>query len=164
MLMANFVDRIKDCVFPFRYKGKKYLTCTTFDSANGKAWCATKVDSNRNVITGKWGDCQQGCFQNDNCRTEKGLTCKFPFKFRGKNYDKCTTDFSANRKAWCATEVNSNGEVIDGQWDDCQSTCQGSSKSGKSSIYLYRIFPKSSSASILNLTFELGLNSSMGFN
>ena len=105
-------DIVKDCVFPFRYKGKKYSTCTTFDSENGKAWCATKIDSNGNVVTGKWGDCLQGCFENK-CRTEKGFDCVFPFKFKGRNYNKCTTDYSVNKKTWCATEVNSNGEVID---------------------------------------------------
>ena len=55
----------RDCVFPFNYKNKKYFACTTDDSDNGKAWCPTKVDSNNNVVTGKWGDCTQGCFQNE---------------------------------------------------------------------------------------------------
>jgi len=45
--------------------------------------------------------------------------CIFPFTFRGKTYSKCTADHSANEVEWCATEVKPDGEVIDGQWGDC---------------------------------------------
>ena len=34
----------KQCIFPFVYKGKTYTECTTVESANKKAWCATKVE------------------------------------------------------------------------------------------------------------------------
>ena len=63
------VDRVDDnpivqtiegkyCIFPFRYKGKKYYDCTTDDSENGKAWCATTINSKGKVVPGKWGDCR----------------------------------------------------------------------------------------------------------
>ena len=40
-------------------------------------------------------------------------------KFLGKTYNKCTSDHSANEVEWCATNVKQDGEVIDGQWGDC---------------------------------------------
>jgi hypothetical protein len=44
------------CIFPFLYKGREFHSCTTFDSANGKAWCATSVNQGGNVYGG-WEDC-----------------------------------------------------------------------------------------------------------
>ena len=43
----------------------------------------------------------------------------FPFTFKGKTYLRCTADESANAQEWCATEVDAEGEVITGQWGDC---------------------------------------------
>ena len=43
----------------------------------------------------------------------------FPFTFKGKTYLRCTADESVNAKEWCATEVDAQGEVITGQWGDC---------------------------------------------
>ena len=45
--------------------------------------------------------------------------CVFPFEYKGKVYLQCTSDHSGNKKEWCGTEVKSNGEVVDGQWGDC---------------------------------------------
>lgn len=51
-----------DCVFPFTYKGQTYKKCTTADSDNGAAWCATEVNPlNNEVVENKWQDCQEGC-------------------------------------------------------------------------------------------------------
>ena len=108
----------KYCIFPFRYKGKKYYDCTTDDSENGKAWCATTIDSKGKVVPGKWGDCR-----NDGCKTIQNKNCIIPFNYKGKQYFKCTTDDSENGKAWCATKVNSEGNVIFGNWGDCQNGC-----------------------------------------
>ena len=43
----------------------------------------------------------------------------FPFTFKGKTYLRCTADESVNAREWCATEVDAQGEVITGQWGDC---------------------------------------------
>ena len=52
--------------------------------------------------------------------TEKeARRCVFPFEYKDKTYLKCTADFSSNGKSWCATEVKSSGEVVNGQWGDC---------------------------------------------
>ena len=53
------------CIFPFRYKGKTYNTCTLKDArnTNNEAWCSTKVDRSGKHVSGKgkWGNCGQGC-------------------------------------------------------------------------------------------------------
>jgi len=55
----------KQCIFPFKYKGKFYASCTKADTTNGKAWCATEVDDSGTVIDQKWGDCNDDCFTNE---------------------------------------------------------------------------------------------------
>ena len=45
------------CVFPFSYKGKSYVRCTSDHSTNNAEWCATEVKPNGEVVNGKWGDC-----------------------------------------------------------------------------------------------------------
>ena len=51
------------------------------------------------------------------CRTVKGNSCIFPFTYKGVTYDSCTRKDSV--KAWCATEVLSNGVVVNSKWEDC---------------------------------------------
>ena len=51
----------KDCVFPFKYKGTTYSSCTQAESSNGAAWCATEVDTDGVVVNNKWQDCDGGC-------------------------------------------------------------------------------------------------------
>ena len=53
------------------------------------------------------------------CRTEQGISCVFPFTYRGVTYKTCTTAESDNNKAWCATEVDSEGVVVNNKWQDC---------------------------------------------
>ena len=51
----------RDCVFPFTYRGQSYSSCTTTESDNGAAWCATEVDSAGAVVHSKWQDCKPEC-------------------------------------------------------------------------------------------------------
>ena len=53
------------------------------------------------------------------CRTEQGISCVFPFTYRGVTYKTCTTAESDNNKAWCATQVDSEGVVVNNKWQDC---------------------------------------------
>ena len=64
----------QDCVFPFKYKGTTYTTCTQAESSNGAAWCATEVDTEGVVVNNKWQDCDQGCPGTD-------FTCNEGFLF-----------------------------------------------------------------------------------
>ena len=47
------------CVFPFKYMGVTYKTCTIRDGI--KPWCYTEVDSLKNGIIGKYGHCSPEC-------------------------------------------------------------------------------------------------------
>ena len=40
--------------------------------------------------------------------------CVFPFKYKGKTYEKCTEDHHDVGHPWCAYEVDSDGEL--GRW------------------------------------------------
>jgi len=41
----------KYCIFPFKIGNRQYDTCVPFGTADGSAWCATRVDSAGNVLT-----------------------------------------------------------------------------------------------------------------
>lgn len=49
------------CVFPFRYKGVLYDSCTS--EGWFRDWCATATDSENNYVKGSrdWGSCQKTC-------------------------------------------------------------------------------------------------------
>merc|ERR1719228_3194184 len=67
------------CIFPFKYEGKIFTACTAYKSEGGAHWCATEVDAEGEVVTGKWADCPEDCPREGNllqkCRTENGKSC-----------------------------------------------------------------------------------------
>jgi len=56
---------------------------------------------------------------------ERQRPCIFPFKFKGKTYNQCTTDESINGKPRCAYKVNKQGKVANGKWAECEPGCPG---------------------------------------
>lgn len=130
------------CVFPFRYDGIIYNSCTKAGNQPGETehWCSTKVDSSGQHVSGqgKWGWCDTSCnipsrtLVSTNQRTFKENTCsvtelnsgvvkpcKFPFNFKGETFYKCTTiigtDDDGNFEhgdAWCSTNTDSNNNHI----------------------------------------------------
>jgi len=44
-------------------------------------------------------------------------------KSQGATYGACTQAGSENGAAWCATEVDENGEVVRNTWEDCDLAC-----------------------------------------
>ncbi len=50
-------------MFPFRYNGASYNTCTLQQADDNKPWCSTLVDDNNNHVTGggHYGDCGPKC-------------------------------------------------------------------------------------------------------
>ena len=66
-----------------------------------------------------------GKSQKDKCQTEEGKKCIFPFVYKGKTYDICTTFDSDNGHAWCAITIERNGSVPHGFWGDCRPGCPG---------------------------------------
>merc|ERR1711874_190841 len=49
----------QSCVFPFRYNGVVYSTCTTEGQA--QAWCSTSVDNAGDFQAGQYGFCPSSC-------------------------------------------------------------------------------------------------------
>ncbi len=49
------------------------------------------------------------------------LECSFPFDFNGETIYDCTFEesYSNHCPAWCATELDSNGEFVKGNWKYC---------------------------------------------
>jgi hypothetical protein len=56
---------------------------------------------------------------------QEGVQCVFPFVYNGKAYDECTTDDYPLGVAWCATDIDENGEYIDGKWGHCVPCSEG---------------------------------------
>ena len=63
----------QNCVFPFKYKGTEYNSCTKVESDNGKAWCALQLDSQGTVIPRKWADCDLNCQTQGSSPSSKKL-------------------------------------------------------------------------------------------
>ena len=55
----------ENCVFPFKHNGKTFKACATPSDGKGP-YCATKVDSNGNLVKNNWARC------NDHCDTDIG--------------------------------------------------------------------------------------------
>jgi len=108
----------KPCVFPFKYNGITYTTCTkawTSTKLWPTLWCSTSVTNGN--YNGKWGNCQCGGTPSTptGCYTTSGKPCFFPFKYKGITYSACTyADWS---RPWCSTSVT-NGNY-NGQWGNC---------------------------------------------
>merc|ERR1712098_473748 len=45
------------CVFPFKLHGVEYNACTYVESE--KLWCATEIEDNGDMVTNRYGDCDQ---------------------------------------------------------------------------------------------------------
>jgi len=58
----------QECVFPFRYKGKRYTECTYAETSNNKPWCAyvANVELTRSgrPRSGQLGDCDLTSFDS----------------------------------------------------------------------------------------------------
>ena len=50
----------QDCVFPFIHKGQKFTSCAFAEDGKGN-YCATKVDSNGNLVGNNWARCNKYC-------------------------------------------------------------------------------------------------------
>ena len=65
VILDCLITKEEQCVFPFKYKGVSYDSCTTVDN-NDKLWCSTKTDEDGKFISGFWVNC------NDSCNGEPG--------------------------------------------------------------------------------------------
>jgi len=63
------------------------------------------------------------CLTVDGGRVNVG--CVFPFSFKGRTYNGCTTDDDPENRLWCSTRTDSNGVHISGrEWGHCNSACR----------------------------------------
>jgi len=120
----------RPCVFPFRYNGKTYSTCT--DITIGRYWCSTATRSDGTHITGRYGLCPSTCPSTRSCRTisgpARGKACSFPFRFRGRSYNGCIRwNFGGPNQGrlWCSTRTDAQGNHISGRgnYRFCSSNC-----------------------------------------
>ena len=53
----------KPCIFPFIFKGVTYNACPPDPKEKSETWCSTKVDGNKNHVTGEkeYGFCSRNC-------------------------------------------------------------------------------------------------------
>jgi hypothetical protein len=59
----------QECVFPFRFRGRTYSSCTNNFDPDGKFWCSTRVDRNGVHIRGNWGYCGRSCKESRSLNT-----------------------------------------------------------------------------------------------
>jgi len=137
-------------VFPFKYNGVTYNSCTTDGNVLGVSWCSTEVDDDGNTVSGNWGDCPDtpSCTSPQTTTTttttttpppcitsggpKPGLPCVFPFTSGGQTYTSCTTNGNILGVAWCPTEVDGNGNTVWNQWGDCPDTASCAAASPQS--------------------------------
>ena len=58
--MTQFRQGGLPCVFPWKFKGKTYNSCTMEWEPDQRPWCATKVDENSKYYT-NFGYCGANC-------------------------------------------------------------------------------------------------------
>merc|ERR1712024_246613 len=68
---------------------------------------------------------ETGCVD---CQTINGTACQFPFYLNGKEYNKCTMDYTVTGETpWCATTVDGMGNYLNlapgSSWGYCESNC-----------------------------------------
>ena len=54
--------------------------------------------------------------------TARNDCCFFPFKYNGKEYNRCIK--KGAKKYWCATAVNDDGTFPSNKWNYCDSSCK----------------------------------------
>uniref|UniRef100_A0A8C9THU7 Fibronectin type-II domain-containing protein n=1 Tax=Scleropages formosus TaxID=113540 RepID=A0A8C9THU7_SCLFO len=108
------------CVFPFKYNGQLYFSCTSVDSKHERLWCSLTSDYDQDRL---WGYCLGNTNQ---CELQSHLTtacsvssCVFPFTVGGKTYNRCTTDYWFPGISWCSTTANYDQ---DKKWVYCPSS------------------------------------------
>ncbi|XP_065838285.1 uncharacterized protein [Oscarella lobularis] len=113
----------KPCV-PFKYKSSLYNGCTR--KGHDREWCATSVK--KDLSYSEWDNCYfptteptEPFFTTETTelaerRTTDGSVCVFPFKYKGTQYDDCTSE--GHDREWCATSVKKDQSYSD--WGNCQ--------------------------------------------
>ncbi|CAH1257232.1 ELSPBP1 [Branchiostoma lanceolatum] len=99
----------KACVFPFRYDGDVYDSCTTKDSVT-MPWCAWDGE----YQLGHWSYCKGTVKPTSSPPPAVPAECVFPFYYRGQRYNECTAVGFA--LPWCAWDHT----YTEGRWSVCK--------------------------------------------
>lgn len=98
----------KCCAFPMSYDDKNWNKCTTLGN-DGIPWCYTDYEGK------DWGECIYKCTKKT-ATNDVNRCCKFPFTYKGKEYNECTED--GENAMWCSLTPNYDA---DGEWEWCAS-------------------------------------------
>lgn len=91
------------CIFPFVHDGEENFSCVP--DSSGKKWCMTSTEP---VPGGKWGYCKEKVKKlpptliGTHGGTPTAGNCYFPFMYKGKSHDTCTTKDEPG--PWCRTD------------------------------------------------------------
>uniref|UniRef100_A0A803TD19 Fibronectin type-II domain-containing protein n=1 Tax=Anolis carolinensis TaxID=28377 RepID=A0A803TD19_ANOCA len=108
----------KPCVFPFIYRDHTFHTCTNENSEDGRFWCATTGNYDKDK---QWSYCTDSTYSNSK-------PCVFPFIYRDRTFHTCTNENSEDGRFWCATTGNYDK---DKQWSYCASSSKSEKGTGE---------------------------------
>jgi hypothetical protein len=65
--------------------------------------------------------CGEGkCYTVGHSGVGPGKACVFPFTYKGKTYNECTTNYAiGHATSWCSVETDKDGNHIDGRYGKC---------------------------------------------
>uniref|UniRef100_A0ABM5GSD1 Epididymal sperm-binding protein 1-like n=1 Tax=Pogona vitticeps TaxID=103695 RepID=A0ABM5GSD1_9SAUR len=114
LLLSAACQEPPPCVFPFIYRGMYYPSCTTEGTGQGRPWCATTENYDRDR---QWRPCAVTEYGGNT----NGQPCVFPYLYLGRAYYTCNTKFSRGR-FWCSTTGSYDK---DKRWSFCADTRLG---------------------------------------
>jgi hypothetical protein len=108
------------CVFPFKYQGATYETCTHVGDNGGidldVDWCAIETDASGNYIAGRWGECQP-------CTPGRNYSQDIVFKY------------VTSSQKWADTiETVSFRTKTDGEWSGYSTLFSGASNASSGTV------------------------------
>ena len=125
------------CQFPFKWDGRTFNNCTTYKSANGAAWCATRVRGhNHEAVRGSFEDCSAPCDHGANpyedCPRNPVTTQPCYDELQGKSslLQMFFSPVFAASCWWYDHRKHKDGETFPSLWDRCNE-CVCDSRSGE---------------------------------
>ena len=114
------VSSSDSCQFPFIFEGEIHHSCAEWHYGGepaGTTWCSTRVDSNREHVTGFYKLCPTS--------SQIEGPCQFPFIFEGETHHSCAQWIYGGEPAgtsWCSTRVDREGHHVNGFYRFCPSS------------------------------------------
>ena len=110
-----------------------------------KKWCATKVDRLGQYIDDNWDWCKMdmNACTFGKCYTNGGKVPNAPcvegiWKYEGKEYEGCANpDYNKASGIWCPTELDGDGNYIDGKWGACNMALDACNPEGEYYIFTF---------------------------